>query len=425
MTTAAVTRRSALLLSLLAISAMAADWPRFRGPNGSAVSDETGLATTWSPSENVLWKTELPGPGSSSPITTGGRVFLTCYTGYGIDRNAPGEPEDLERHLICLDQKDGRVLWQRSIKAKLPEDPPEGFLTEHGYASSTPATDGERVYVLFGKTGVLAFDLEGSPLWEADVGTGSAIMGWGSASSPIVHDNMVIVSASAEGPAMVALDKLTGAEVWKADAEGSRGSWGTPVLARGRDGLELALNVPYEVWGFSLKTGNLLWFAAAPEDNVICTSPVAHDDMVYVVGGRRGGSVAVRAGGRGEVTESHTAWKSDLASYVPSAVLYENHLYWVTDRGIAYCVKADTGETVFQERLGDAGQIYASAVAADGKLYVVTRFNGTFVLAAKPEFERLAQNKLDDESDFSASPAISNGQLILRSNKFCYSIKKG
>src|SRR3970282_2254509 len=110
---------------------------------------------------------------------------------------------------------------------------------------------------------------------------------------------------SAEGPAMVALDKLTGAEVWKADAEGSRGSWGTPVLARGPDGnLELALNVPFEVWGFSLKTGNLLWFAAAPEDNVICTSPVAHDDMVYVVGGRRGGSVAVRARRRRGATES-------------------------------------------------------------------------------------------------------------------------
>ncbi|HEX6985436.1 MAG TPA: PQQ-binding-like beta-propeller repeat protein, partial [Planctomycetaceae bacterium] len=192
------------------LPAVAADWPRFRGPNGSAVSADTDLPVTWSDAENVAWKAALPGPGASSPVVSNGRVFVTCYSGYGVDRSNPGDPKDLQRHLVCLDPRDGRVLWDRTVPAVQPEDRYEGMLTEHGYASATPAADGERVYVFFGKSGVLAFDFDGNRLWQTSVGTGSAMMGWGSGTSLLLYKDLVIVNANAESESIVALDKATG-----------------------------------------------------------------------------------------------------------------------------------------------------------------------------------------------------------------------
>ncbi len=168
-------------------SANAADWSRFRGPNGSAVSDARGVPTEWSASKNVAWKTELSGPGSSSPIIVGDRVFVTCYSGYGTGRSAPGDIKKLERHLICVSLKNGEILWDKALAAKQPEESYSRMLGEHGYATSTPVSDGEHVFVFFGNSGVLAFDLEGRQLWQSQVSNGStrSKMGWGSASSPI------------------------------------------------------------------------------------------------------------------------------------------------------------------------------------------------------------------------------------------------
>jgi outer membrane protein assembly factor BamB len=180
--------RIAFLAALLVPGLVAAaDWPRFRGPNGAAVSDDRETPVEWSASKNIVWRTLLPGPGTSSPITTGGKIFLTSYTGFGVDQNNPGDPNKLERVLVCLDEMTGKLLWQKEVKGVKNEDHWGGYLTSHGYASSTPATDGERVYVLFGKAGVVAYDLEGKELWQKSVGTGSAMMGWGSAASPIVY----------------------------------------------------------------------------------------------------------------------------------------------------------------------------------------------------------------------------------------------
>src|SRR5580704_5638430 len=182
------TRRLGLVVVVASfLSAIGADWPRFRGPNGSATSDERGLPLTWSDDQNVVWKTDLPGPGASSPITTGDRVFVTCYTGFGVEGGTAGKQDDLLRHLVCIDRATGRILWEKSVKAKLPEDRPNRMLSGHGFASSTPATDGERVYVFFGKSGVFAFDLDGNQLWHADVGDGLAMMGFGSGASLIVN----------------------------------------------------------------------------------------------------------------------------------------------------------------------------------------------------------------------------------------------
>ena len=186
-----------------------ADWPQFRGPDGLGVSSDANVAVQWSESENLKWKTSLPGPGSSSPIVWGQHVFVTCYSGYGLSRTNPGNIEQLVRHLVCIDRKDGKVIWTRTVKAEMPEDAFAGMgVPEHGYASNTPATDGERVFVFFGKTGVLAFDLDGNQLWQVNVGKESSNRRWGSSASLILYKDMVIVNASEESQSILALDKL-------------------------------------------------------------------------------------------------------------------------------------------------------------------------------------------------------------------------
>lgn len=413
-----------LSVACLAPRAGGEDWPRFRGPNGSGVSAEVRLPVTWSDTENVAWKVDLPGPGSSSPIVSGDRVFVTCYSGYGAEAWGPGDPEKLTRHVVCLQLRDGKVLWQEAIPARQPEDPYQGQLTTHGYASSTPAADGQSVFVACGKSGVFAFDGDGKQRWQKSVGTGSAIMGWGSATSLLVYKNLVIVNANAESESLVALDKETGREVWKAPAEGYAGSFSTPILVDSAGRQELAVRMPDEVWGLDPDRGGLLWYCSGVRGAAV-PSLVAENGLVYAVGGgpQGAGSIAIRAGGRGDVSASHVVWRQPTGSYVPSPVLVNGHVHWVDDRGTAYCLRADTGQQVYRERLPEAGSVYASAIAADGKLYVVTRRNGTFVLAAGSEFKVLAHNRLSaDSTDFNASPAISDGRLLLRSNRGLYCV---
>ncbi len=403
----------------IAMSAALADWTGFRGPRSLGVSEEKNLPTKWSGSDNIAWKTDLPGPGSSSPITLGDRIYLTCCTGYGTGK-ADDAPDKLVRLLICLDRASGKILWQKDVPAKLPETPFSGNMTRHSYASSTPATDGKNIYVFFGKTGVFCFDLKGSQLWQADVGSGTHT--WNSAASPVLYENLVIVNAAVEGGSIVALDKKSGKVVWK--SPGIKNTWGTPVLVEAPDGKqELVLSRPRVIAGYDPATGKELWNCQGIDDGYLCTSVVAKDGIIYVVGGRRDtGAVAVKAGGRGDVTSSHRLWTQKARSNVPSPVLHEGHIYCVSDQGIAYCLKADTGELVYQERLRGA-QPYASALAADGKLYIVTRSSGTFVLAAQPKFAQLAHNQMkDDTSLFNASPVPDRGQLLLRSDQAIYCI---
>ena len=415
-----------LAVACLAPGARGEDWPGFRGPNGSGVSSEAGLPLTWSDTENIAWKAELPGRGSSSPIVSGDRVFVTCYSGYGLDPWNPGDPEKLTRHLACFSLRDGKALWQKSVPATQPEDPYQGQITEHGYASSTPAADAQRVFVFFGKSGVLAFDREGKQLWQTSVGTGSAMMGRGSGTSLLLHKNLVIVNANAESEALLALDQQTGREVWRAEAKGYSGSYSTPVLVeKSRGKQELVVYMPDEVWALDPDKGGLVWYCAGMRGEPI-TGLVAAEGIVYAAGGGMmgSGSTAIRAGGRGDVSASHTVWKQSAGSYIPSPVAVGGHVYWVDERGVACCLKAGTGEQVYRQRLPGAGGVYASAVAADGKLYVVTRRNGTFVLAAGPEFKVLAHNRLpSDSTDFNASPALTSSGLLLRSNRAIYCIQ--
>jgi outer membrane protein assembly factor BamB len=205
-------RLTCLTALLLPTLASAADWPQFRGPGGSAVSSETNLPTTWSGTENIAWRTKLPGPGTSSPIVIGKRIYLTCYSGYGLERpkkddKDQGDMEKLMRHLICIDQEKGEIHWTKDFKPVLPESKygPGGNESEHGYASSTIASDGKRLFVFFGKSGVYCLNLDGNEVWHATVGTGTH--GWGSSNSPVLYHDLVIINASIESQSLVALDR--------------------------------------------------------------------------------------------------------------------------------------------------------------------------------------------------------------------------
>lgn len=393
-----------------------ANWPQFRGPNGLGVSPGKGLPQKWSQSENVVWKTELPGPGTSSPIVVGGRIYLTCYTGYNVPRQS-GSMDQLKLHLLCLNRDDGTKVWAQDVTPKLPEQ--AKIRDDHGYASSTPVADDERVYVFFGKSGVFAFDLDGKQLWSADVG--SELNGWGSAASPILYGDLVIVNASVESENMVALNKKTGKEVWR--AQGIREAWNTPVLVPLPGGkTELVVAVHGKVLGFDPATGQQLWSCANDIGWYIVPSVVANEGVVWSIGGRSGvAAVAVRAGGRGDVTRTHRLWTGRHGSNVSSPIIHEGHLYWMHDNlGVAYCADAMTGKIVYEERVAGAGQVYASPVLADGKLYYVSRTGRVIVLAAAPKYELLAVNDLADRSTFNASPAVAGDRILLRSDRFLY-----
>lgn len=412
-------RRFVCILTLCAVVllpqiVLAGNWPQFRGPGGLGISQEKDLPIGWSETENVAWKTAMPGYGSSSPIALNGKLYVTCYSGYGI-RGVPGRMEDLRLHLVCVDSKNGKIIWHKQIKPIFPESK---AVRDHGYAAHTPVTDGEHLYVFFGKSGVFKFDLDGNQIWQTSIGTKTH--GWGSGTSPVLYENLVIVNASVESNSLVAIDKNTGKEVWRAG--GMDSSWNTPHLVKNSRGkYELAVTVKDWIIGFDPKTGDELWRCKGISD-YICPSIVSHEDVVYAMGGRSSQAVAVRSGGRGDVTGTHKLWQADVGANVCSPVVYDGHLYWVSDRNrTAYCLSLSDGSVKYSEGAGP--QPYASALLADGRLYVVSRNGGTLVLAAKPQFEKLALNELEDESTFNASVIAYDGALILRSDKNLYCIK--
>ena len=405
---------SACLVLFLCAASRGENWPQFRGPGGLGVSQTENLPITWSETENVAWKTPLPGYGASSPIALAGRLYVTCHSGYGTERDQT--MEDLALHVVCVDGENGAILWDRQIEPTLPESP---RVRDHGYAAATPATDGEHLYVFFGKSGVFKFDLDGRQLWRTNVGTG--IHGWGSGTSPVLYEDLVIVNASVESESLVALDKETGKEVWRAG--GIRESWNTPHLVRTSDGRhELAVSIRGWVMAFDPKTGKELWRCAAIPDYV-CPSIVSHESILYAIGGRASKAFAIRSGGRGDVTDTHKLWQADVGANVSSPVVHDGHLYWVSDRNqVAYCLRMADGEIIYAERV--RMQPYASTLLADGRLYVVMRNGGTLVLAARSQFEQLAHNQLADRSTFNGSPIVHNGMLILRSDENLYALKE-
>jgi outer membrane protein assembly factor BamB len=413
-----------LTVAALTTASQAEDWTQFRGVDGSGKSDAKDLPATWDSSQNVIWKAALPGLGTSSPIILGSHVYLTCYSGYAESIENPGAMEELMRHLVCVDRDSGKILWSKEFKPKLPESEyVGGNSTRHGYASSTLTTDGEKLYAFFGASGVYGLDLDGNILWQTDVGSGTH--SWGSATSPVLYKGLLIVNASIESESLVALDKDTGEEAWR--TSGIKKCWSSPILVNVGGKQEVVLNVPNRLTAYDPASGKELWSCEGIPDGYVCPSVVAHDGVVFAIGGRKNTAIAVRAGGRGDVTSTHVIWRVGKGNNVTSPVYLDGHLYWFHEsRGIAYCLDAKTGDVVYEEKLEPRpGLLYASITAADGKLYAPSQDNGTYVIAAKPQFKQLAVNQFqDDPSRTNAGIAVANGQLIMRTDRALYCLAR-
>ncbi|MFO0966649.1 MAG: PQQ-binding-like beta-propeller repeat protein [Gemmataceae bacterium] len=467
--------RRLLLLAFATLSctglssfAQADDWPGFRGATGGVAPDQD--LPTKVGKDNVLWKVKMPGVGASSPIVVGDKLFLTAYAGYGTNvskssfgggfgkggfgkgdsgkggfgkggfgKGGPADPEQkkLKLLVVCVDRATGAVAWKKEIEPKLPEINFGGMIREHGYATPTPVSDGENVYAFFGKSGVVAFDKKGNELWRKDVGSSTHFMG--TAASPLLYKNLLIVNASIESKSLIALDKKTGEQVWKAAGLGT--AWASPVLVEVKGGkTEVVVSVPGKIIGYDAEKGTELWHCQGISSGGggggfggfgggyggTSPSPVARDGVVYAMGG--GGpspqvSLAVKAGGSGDVTKTHVLWRKSLAGNYVSPVLVGDYLCWVD--GTLQCLKTSNGASAFKERLYDGKGEYVSAVAAGAKVYALTRLNGLFVVDAASKFEKLDHFTFDgDDSPFNASPAVSDGRLYVRSNAYLYCIGK-
>jgi len=369
-------------------------------------------------------------------LIVAGRAFVTCYSGYGLTREDPGDIENLMRHLVCVDLESGELLWQKDVKAALPEDPYSGIgVTAHGYASHTPVSDGENIYTFFGKSGIHAFDLDGNPLWQANVGMESDPARWGSSSSPVVHNDTVIVTASAESQAVIGFDKRTGRELWRQEAEGLDGMWGTPALvAVDGDRTDLVMCVAKEMWGMDPASGMLRWFASATGAGQAYTSVIVNGRRVFAFTGRGGGSIAIDVGGTGDVSDSNTVWTGDETASFASPVRHDSKLY-VVSRGILTVVDEQTGDKVHQVRLSGAQQTggrfgsldYASPVVVGDRMFYLNGSGQMFVFKLGDKPQQVAINRVTaDNETFWGSPAVSNGRMILRSSGhlFCV-IDKG
>lgn len=414
-------RETRLALALVSLVFLGADWPGFRGPDSTAASPDSKTPTHWTGVSSVAWKVALPGGGASSPISWGDKVFVTSYAGYGLNQDKPGEQEDLRLHVLCLGLADGGIVWAREIEPRRPEQDFGSFLTLHGYASSTPATDGEHVFVFAGQTGVFAFTMAGKPVWKADVGNG--LDEWGSATSVVLYGDLVIVNASVESGAIVALNKADGTEAWR--FEGIEKSWSTPVVGKSADGRdELIVSMKGKVFGLEPDSGEKLWECVSVQDYV-CPSVIAHDGVAYVTGGRQPFCMAVRLGGNGNVLPTHVLWQISKTPKVATPLYHDGRLYWIGNRGTAVCVDAASGKVLYEERLeieGGRDKMYASLVLAGNQLYGVTREGGTIVLKPGAEFEEITRNDVDDPGIFNATPAVCGNRLLLRSDRNLYCI---
>lgn len=433
-----------VLFLLLLPGAAAEDWPQWRGPSSHGVSSESGLPTHWSASENIAWKVSLAGLGVSSPIVWGDRVFVTSQVGIvparggghpqlarddralAVRENPIGgrrmkpAPAGKEVFLVveAFRRSDGERLWEYRVPAtgEFPQ-----LHEKHNLATPTPVTDGELVYAWYGNGQLVALDMEGHPVWTRHLGVeySSFLNPWGHGSSPVLYnDILVLLCDHVQNSYLLALDKDTGKQRWKVDRGEGRVSHSTPLVVPGPRGDELIVNSSERIDAYNPASGELLWYAGSQRQTPI-PSPVFRNGVIYMSRGYRNSDVlAIRPGGRGDVSASGIIWRTPSgASYVPSIVYYAGLLYMTNEIGVVTCMEAETGKRVWRQRLG--GIFFASPVAGDGKVYMVSETGETFVLSAGGEPRILAQNDLGER--LIASPAISNGRLFLRSDAtlFC------
>ncbi len=409
-----------LLLTLLGTATLPAEnWPQFRGPDAQGHSAETGVPLKWSATENVAWKTEIPGEAWSSPIVWGNRVFVTTATENGESCR-----------VLALDRKTGAILWNKEVFRQEPRRK-EG---RNSYATPTPATDGRRVYACFGDGSFVALNFAGEVQWVNRDYKFYSQHGLGTA--PILQDGLIIMArdGSSDGEDkklgwqipwdqsyVIALDSKTGKERWKAKRGLSRISHGTPAIWTAPGGKAQVISEAGDVvQGFDLKSGERLWTSLVAGEGKVPSMVLA--DGLAITSGGWGGKETVKAfklGGSGDLKESNLVWEQKKGMpKVPSMIYVKPHLFAITDGGVASCLKADTGEQVWQERIG--GNFSASPVAAAGRIYFVGDNGDTTVIAAAPEFKVLARNPLGEKVQ--ASPAISQGNFFIRTEKnlFCF-----
>jgi outer membrane protein assembly factor BamB len=373
-------------------------WPRWRGPSGQGLINGDDYTDTWSETENVIWRTPVGGSGNSSPIVWDNRIFLTAS--YDGGRRLS---------LMAFDRSSGEMVWESFA----PEGSAERVHRKNGHASATPTTDGERIYVSFGERGLAAFDMDGELVWHQDLGRMNNY--WGTAGSPLLYKDRIIVYQDISSSSFVAaFDITTGEQVWSTDRRASVG-WGSPIAIRVDGHDEVIVHSQNRVTAYDPDDGSELWFCNGNNFEVIPT-PVVGYGMLFCSSGRAGPTLAIRPGGQGDVTDTHLVWSSPRGSpFVPSPVLYEDQLYIVNDmNAVVTSFSAESGDTLFQGRLGVAQRegFSASPIAFGDKVFFTNDNGQTFVLRAGPEFEILHVNDIGEQ--MLASPALVDGRWYMR-----------
>ena len=437
--------KRALIFSLLSVMlpapAVAGDtklnpldqWAQWRGPLGTGVAPRAHPPLEWSEDKNIRWKITIPGKGHSTPIIWGSRIFLTTAVPVGDAiasprQHAPGAHDNVvathkqQFVVLAINRKNGAILWQRTLHTESPHE------TAHetgSWASNSPVTDGEHLFVSFGSSGIYCLDMDGSLVWKTNLGNMKILHGHGEGSSPALYGDTLVLNWDHEGESfVVALDKRTGRQRWKV-ARDEATSWSTPLIVEHEGRPQVIVSATKRVRAYDLADGHVIWECGGLSGNVVA-SPVAADGMVYVANSyETRAMLAIRlAKAHGDITNTEAvAWTRQRDTpYVPSPVLYDGMLCFLKHyQGFLTCVNATSGETLFgRQRIGGIQNVYASLVGAAGRIYIVDRRGLTAVIAHSESFEVLARNQLNDS--FSASPAIVGGELYLRGERNLYCI---
>ncbi len=438
------------LSALGASSEVNANWPQWRGPLATGVAPSADPPLTWSETEHLKWKINVPGSGSASPIVWAERVFIltaiptgkkaepksaeaappapapAAAAGPGARGGRGGKtPDEFHQFVIlCYDRASGKELWRRVAREEIPH---EGHSPEHGYASASPVTDGQLVWAYFGSRGLHCYDLAGNFKWSKDLGRMKTRMGFGEGASPAVHGNTVVIywDDETDNDFIVAFDKQTGKELWRMPRNEATG-WSTPLVVEFGGKAQVIVNATGTVRSYDLATGKEIWSCAGQTANSIPT-PVASSDTVFVTSGFRGSALyAIALGRTGDLADTPAIrWTSNKNTpYVPSPLLTDDLLYFASqNNGVISCLDAKTGTAHFQaERLEALQGIYASPVAAKDRVYVLGRNGTCLVLKKGPQLEVLATNRIADKTD--ASIALAGGDLFIRGHQWLYCFSK-
>jgi outer membrane protein assembly factor BamB len=408
--------KTALVVSMttfpvgLAMAAEPTHWSRFRGPEGTGVSGAERVPVNFGEG-NIVWQTQLPVQGHSSPIQWGERIFLT---------GAAAQGDRVERHVLCLDAKSGEVLWDKTAAVV----PGESLHKMNSWATPSCVTDGERVIAFFGAGGLHCFDNDGERVWSKELGTFPG--GWGVGASPIIFNETVIQNCDAEGESyLIALNRKTGDVVWRTPREAKpRGGWSTPIVINVNGQPELILNGEFGVSAYNPSTGEPLWNCTGFNGRGT-PAPVWGHGMLYVVNGKSGDVYAVKPGGRGDVTKTHMAWHTDRRGGrdLPSPILVDDCLVAISMSGIATGYDAHTGQELWKERLG--GNYSGSPIAAGGRIYALAEDGSVVVLKPGKKFELVAKNRVGEGEGgvFRSSPGVISNDLLIRSDRTLYRLK--